>query len=291
MTLFLLRLNDGEEAGARTGEIARGVALAGRFDLDDLGAEIREHQPAARSHDHVRELDDADAFERQRTLHALVPLASQPFGMGSAPTGILAVMLRAFPSSCGAIRTLYLLRSVHMTMKLTAVYQRVPEGYVAFVEELPGAEHTGVDPGGGAREPWRSGGTALRRSSRRCGKAACRARGDTRELSARRTMKRADLVRYLLLHGCLLLREGRAHSVSSIRARIARRRCLDIASSTTSCAGRSVGISKYPTRVGTCTSLKRATAHTEAQAESAPRPPRRAIPSRGWRRCRPRDAR
>ena len=31
----------------------------------DLGAEIGKHQPAGRSHDHVGELDDADAVERQ----------------------------------------------------------------------------------------------------------------------------------------------------------------------------------------------------------------------------------
>jgi predicted RNase H-like HicB family nuclease len=28
-------------------------------------------------------------------------------------------------------------------MKLTAVYQKVPEGYIAFVEELPGANAQG----------------------------------------------------------------------------------------------------------------------------------------------------
>jgi predicted RNase H-like HicB family nuclease len=28
-------------------------------------------------------------------------------------------------------------------MKLTAVYQKVPEGYIAFVEELPGANTQG----------------------------------------------------------------------------------------------------------------------------------------------------
>jgi predicted RNase H-like HicB family nuclease len=28
-------------------------------------------------------------------------------------------------------------------MKLTAVYQKVPEGYVAFIEELPGANTQG----------------------------------------------------------------------------------------------------------------------------------------------------
>lgn len=30
-----------------------------------------------------------------------------------------------------------------MTMKLTAVYRKVPEGYIAFVEELPGANTQG----------------------------------------------------------------------------------------------------------------------------------------------------
>ena len=30
------------------------------------------------------------------------------------------------------------------TMKLTAVFMKVPEGYVAFIEELPGANTQGV---------------------------------------------------------------------------------------------------------------------------------------------------
>jgi predicted RNase H-like HicB family nuclease len=31
-----------------------------------------------------------------------------------------------------------------MQMQLTAVYQKVPEGYIAFVEELPGANTQGA---------------------------------------------------------------------------------------------------------------------------------------------------
>jgi predicted RNase H-like HicB family nuclease len=31
-----------------------------------------------------------------------------------------------------------------MTIKLTAVFEKVPEGYVAFVEELPGANTQGA---------------------------------------------------------------------------------------------------------------------------------------------------
>ena len=31
-----------------------------------------------------------------------------------------------------------------MTMKFTAVFEKVPEGYIAFIEELPGANTQGV---------------------------------------------------------------------------------------------------------------------------------------------------
>ena len=31
-----------------------------------------------------------------------------------------------------------------MTMQLTAVFEKVPEGYIAFVEELPGANTQGA---------------------------------------------------------------------------------------------------------------------------------------------------
>src|SRR5699024_9909264 len=39
-----------------------------RFDLDHLGAEVGQDHPAAGAHDHVGELDDADALERQRLV-------------------------------------------------------------------------------------------------------------------------------------------------------------------------------------------------------------------------------
>ena len=45
-----------------------------------------------------------------------------------------------------------------MQLEFTAVYRKVPEGYVAFVEELPGANTQGG--------PWRRPGkTSARRSS------------------------------------------------------------------------------------------------------------------------------
>src|SRR5207247_4227153 len=34
-------------------------------------------------------------------------------------------------------------QGIVMTMKLTAVFEKVPEGYIAFVEELPGANTQG----------------------------------------------------------------------------------------------------------------------------------------------------
>jgi predicted RNase H-like HicB family nuclease len=35
-------------------------------------------------------------------------------------------------------------QGIVMTMKLTAVFEKVPEGYIAFVEELPGANTQGT---------------------------------------------------------------------------------------------------------------------------------------------------
>jgi predicted RNase H-like HicB family nuclease len=37
-----------------------------------------------------------------------------------------------------------------MDMQFTAVFRAVPEGYIAFVEELPGANTQGGDVGGSA---------------------------------------------------------------------------------------------------------------------------------------------
>jgi hypothetical protein len=39
-----------------------------------------------------------------------------------------------------------------MNLKLTRVFQKVPEGYLGFVEELPGANNPGRDTRRGARK-------------------------------------------------------------------------------------------------------------------------------------------
>ena len=62
---LLVAVERAEKADAEPGQLARLVA-ARRLDLDDFGAQVGEDHSARRSHDHVREFDDADAVERQR---------------------------------------------------------------------------------------------------------------------------------------------------------------------------------------------------------------------------------
>jgi hypothetical protein len=53
-----------EEARAGGDELA-GMIAVGRLDLDDLGTQVGEDQPAGRPHHHVAELRDPDALEGQ----------------------------------------------------------------------------------------------------------------------------------------------------------------------------------------------------------------------------------
>ena len=62
----LVAVERGEQPGSGPGQVPGLVAGPAGFDLDDLGAEVGQDHPAARAHDHMRELDDTDAFERQR---------------------------------------------------------------------------------------------------------------------------------------------------------------------------------------------------------------------------------
>ena len=101
--------------------------------------------------------------------------------------------------------------SCAMSVDFTAVFKSVPEGFIAFVEELPGATPRAPRskrPAKTCRRPSRS-------SSRRIGrwrKRTSRIRPSSGALPAFR-VKRADLVRHLEQHGCQLLREGGSHSV------------------------------------------------------------------------------
>jgi hypothetical protein len=67
------------EVGAVAGRhAAHLVALAGSLHLDDVGAEVREEKSRRRPRDDVPELEDAHAFERQRSGHARVPRPASP---------------------------------------------------------------------------------------------------------------------------------------------------------------------------------------------------------------------
>ena len=57
---LLVAVEHREEAGASAEQPPRALAVD-RLDLDDLGAHVGEHHAAGRPHDHVRELDDAQA--------------------------------------------------------------------------------------------------------------------------------------------------------------------------------------------------------------------------------------
>jgi predicted RNase H-like HicB family nuclease len=66
-------------------------------------------------------------------------------------------------------------------MKLTAVYQQAPEGYIAFVEELPGANTQG-DTLDEARENLREAVTLVLEANRELAERSLVGRTVTREL-------------------------------------------------------------------------------------------------------------
>src|SRR6185436_19683994 len=91
----LLVAVEGVEGRPRAGGAARGVAGHRVLDLDDVRAEIAEHQPAARSGDDMGQLEDADALEREflrsrsvRRHHASLPTRDR--GLGTGDSGLRA---------------------------------------------------------------------------------------------------------------------------------------------------------------------------------------------------------
>ena len=65
-----------EERRSHAAEAA-GLVAAGRLDLDDLGAQLRQDHAAGRAHHHVGHLDDPHALQRQSGLgHAIVSLSA-----------------------------------------------------------------------------------------------------------------------------------------------------------------------------------------------------------------------
>jgi len=47
----------------QVGQVAIGIAMAGRFDLDHVGAEIRQHGRGRRRCDETRAVQNLEAFE------------------------------------------------------------------------------------------------------------------------------------------------------------------------------------------------------------------------------------
>ncbi len=64
----LVAIEGREEAGAGPVKGAGFVAVRGRFDLDDVGAEVGKDQAGSRSGNHVTELDDADTGKREMLI-------------------------------------------------------------------------------------------------------------------------------------------------------------------------------------------------------------------------------
>ena len=62
----LVAVEAAEEAGGETRQAAGLVAVGRGLDLDDVRAEVGEHQAAARPHDRLAELQHPDAGERER---------------------------------------------------------------------------------------------------------------------------------------------------------------------------------------------------------------------------------
>ena len=81
-----------------------------------------------------------------------------------------------------------------MDFQFTAVFRRVPEGYIAFVEELPGANTQGATPRRSPRQPARSRCPGARSKQNAGAGGGRRQRGDSGAAEGR-CVKRRQLVR------------------------------------------------------------------------------------------------
>ncbi len=95
----------------------------------------------------------------------------------------------------------------------TAVFKKVPEGYIGFVEELAGANTQGATLEE-ARENLREAVELVLEVNRALARQEAGEGDVIRErLKIATGVKRRDLVRHLEANGCELLREGSRHSV------------------------------------------------------------------------------
>ena len=99
-----------------------------------------------------------------------------------------------------------------MEIKLTAVFRKFPEGYAAFVEELPGANTQGATLDE-ARENLKEAVAMVLQANRELAEESLRGAEVVREPLALDRMKRRDLLRHLEKQGCEFLREGGNHTI------------------------------------------------------------------------------
>ena len=94
-----------------------------------------------------------------------------------------------------------------MDLECTAVFQKVPEGYIAIIEEFPGANTQGAsleEARTNLREAVGPGG----RGQPDLGPRRCSRQRGHQRATLRHGVKRRNLLRHLARHGCSLLREG-----------------------------------------------------------------------------------
>ena len=105
-----------------------------------------------------------------------------------------------------------------MKLELTAVFRKVPEGYIGFVEELQGANTQGATLKE-ARSNLREAVLLILEANRALTEEELEGHGShsgiPRDLPG---LKRFDLIRHLVAAGCELLRDGARHSVYVNRA-------------------------------------------------------------------------
>src|SRR5437867_4538330 len=93
-------------------------------------------------------------------------------------------------------------------MRLTAVYMKVPEGYIAFVEELPGANTQG-ETLEEARANLEEAVSMVLDANREMSEQSLAGADVIRESLILPAVKRTDRIRHLEQHGCKRHRQGR----------------------------------------------------------------------------------
>ena len=99
-----------------------------------------------------------------------------------------------------------------MDLHCTAVFRRVPEGYIAFIEEFPGANTQGASLEE-ARTNLREAVALVIDANREMAREGAGGRAGHQRAHHRHGVKRRDLLRHLAHHGCAFLREGGNHTL------------------------------------------------------------------------------